>query len=266
MKNLISLKLQGLNYMTIGERLQISYHDCREFSVNKEKLAILTIPDRYFYRPIAILIIPIFFNLFKLSPNKISIFSMVVVSIGFCIVSFSDQKFYALIGSLFFILFMILDCSDGSLARTLLYKHRLENPLGEFFDAFAGYYVICGLWTSLGYYLTVENNDANWFILGTLSSLASLYSRTAYLKLGWIKCEQGLDQEQSKIVRNSVTIKIYKNLDWGGFLLFAIPISIWFEFLEIVLLSMMLVNFVMLAWMFRHAWREAKRFPIRKAD
>lgn len=246
--------------------MKITYEESKKYSVDNEKLAILTIADRYFYRPIAIFLLPILFNLFKLTPNKISIVSMAIVSIGFSLVSLSQDKISVVFGSMFFILFLVLDCADGSLARTLFYKYNIKNPLGEFFDAFVGYYVIAGLWTSLGYYLTILNNDLLWFILGTLSSLASLYSRTAYLKLGWVKCEQGLDKTQAKQIKESFSIKIYKNIDWGGFLLLIIPFAIWFHCLEYILILMFFVNFAMLAWMFRHAYLQTKKFPMYKVE
>lgn len=246
--------------------MNITYEDSKKFSVDKDKLITLTIIDRWFYRPIAIWLNTVLFNLFKLTPNKISIVSMVVVSMGFLFIIFNTNKYFVMLGSLFLMLFMVLDCADGSLARTLFYKYNLKNPLGEFFDAFVGYFVISGLWTSLGYYLTISTDNNIWFILGTLSSLASLYSRTAYLKLGWVKCKQGLDKEQDKKIREGLAIKIYKNIDWGGFLLPCITFAIWLECLEYILIFMMFVNIAMLLWMFRHAYYQSKKFPMYKIE
>ncbi|CAD7287295.1 CDP-alcohol phosphatidyltransferase family protein [Campylobacter suis] len=242
--------------------MKLILQDFKQYSVDKEKLQTLTLLDRYFYRPLAIHLLPLFYNVFRLTPNKISIVSMFIFVIGSIFVIFGHSKSIVIIGSLFFIVFMIFDCADGSLARTLFYKKQIINPLGEFFDAFAGYLVISLLWTSLGYYLTNLYDDIIWFILGAISSFMSLYSRTAYLKLSLVKSQKQLEDGTDKRVRQGALLKLYKNLDWGGFLLIIIPFSIYYDFLHYILILMMLVSFAMLLWTFMFIYKQSILFSI----
>ena len=241
--------------------MKIRYEDMLLYGVNEEKKPTLTLADRLIFRPIGFLLAPILYNQLRLTPNMVSIFSLLVSAVGFIIIFLSTDTLGVLLGCLFLLFFMVLDCVDGSIARVLYSKFNLKNPLGEFFDAFAGYFFIIGLWSSFGYYLTVLNNDINWYIAGTVSSFASLFSRTAYLKLALVKKDQGILGSHEQQNRKSFLFKIYKNLDWGGWLLFIIPIGIIFGFLECILLIMLAVNVAMFAWMCRFSYRQAQIYP-----
>jgi len=139
--------------------MDISHKDLIKFGVGYEKKRTLTVADRYIFRPIGFLILPSAFHYFKLTPNKISILSFFFAAVGFCIFFLSTNAVTILLGCLLCIIFMVMDCMDGTLARVLKQKYQIENPLGEFFDAFVGYFFVVGLWTSLGFYLSQINND-----------------------------------------------------------------------------------------------------------
>jgi len=241
----------------------VSYSDVKKLGVDEVKLASLDIADRYVYRPIATFLLPMLYNIFKLTPNKISIVSMVLAAIGFAFI-LASNVINVIIGSSFLLLFRILDSADGSLARTLFYKYNFNNPIGEFYDALAGYFVICGLWPSFGYYLYFDTGESRWFVLGVLSALTSLYSRTAHLKLLLVEQAQTMDTNIDLGVKQKYIIKIYKNLDWGGFLLILIPAAVWYGFLQILLILYLGINFGMLIGFFRHAYIKTMNYQFMK--
>lgn len=240
--------------------MRISYEDMLLHGVNADKRVTLTTADRIIYRPIGFILAPLLFNKLRLTPNMVSIASLFVAILGFTLICLNSGQFVTLMGCAILTAFMILDCADGSIARVLYYKYKLKNPLGEFFDAFVGYFFIAGLWTSLGYNLTAATENNLWYIIGSISSLASIFARTSYLKLALVKRDNGIIEIHENRNRKSVLFKIYKNLDWGGWLLFIIPAAIISGVLEYVLLTMMAVNFAMAGWMCRFAYVQSQKY------
>ena len=176
--------------------MKIFLKDFIKYDLDEEKKASLTIFDRYFYRPIANFILPVLFNVFKLSPNSISILSLLIAIFGFTLIII-NIGLSSLYGVILLMTWAVLDCADGSLARVLYYKYNYKNPLGEFFDAFAGYGVIAGMWLSLGWLAFELNDDIRLFFIGALSSILGLLSRVSFNKLALVKLGNNINETQN---------------------------------------------------------------------
>ena len=228
--------------------MRISARDLTKYDLNEEKKKSLTYVDRYFYRPFANLLVPFLFNVLKLSPNMISVLSLIVAIIGFAVIMV-DYKNSIYLGVLLLMVWAVLDCADGSLARVLFYKYQVKNPLGEFFDAFAGYGVIAGLWFSLGWASFCESGNVAIFLIGAFSAILGLLSRVSYNKLSLVKIKNGIIEETNS--RQSTLYFIYENLEFGSLLFPVVLIAIYFQLLPEIIFTYFLINILMFFWLCR---------------
>ena len=236
----------------------ISFSDIRKYSLNAVKRQQVTIFDFYFYRPIAYLFLPFLHNYLRLSPNGISILSIAFSSSGFLLLGLNTDIPLALLGVACLMFFMVLDCADGSLARITARKYGHSNPLGEFFDAFAGYIFIAGFGFALGGHGYLNTNNPLWLLLGGLCSVSGLFPRTAFLKLNLTKQPFSETQDEETELRSGPALLIYKNLDWGGGLLFALLLAVYFGRVEWIIFLTLFLNGGMTAWLLRHVYREQR--------
>ncbi len=89
--------------------------------------------DLIFYRPLAFLFTRIIYKT-KITPDNITIAAIFMGVIGGCFYSFGKPVYFKT-GAIFYLLYNILDCSDGQLAR-------LKNngtPVGRIIDGIADY-------------------------------------------------------------------------------------------------------------------------------
>ena len=237
--------------------MKISFGDIEKYELDKSKNQSLTLFDKYFYRPIANHLVPILHNNLKLNPNKISILSLVLAMIGFIFIMTGSTQNLA-IGLFLLMCWAVLDCADGSLARTLFYKYGSRNPLGEFFDAFAGYGVIAFLWLTLSWSAYQDTGDDRLFLVGALSSVLGLFARVSYSKLALVKLKNdlGMNDEDS---RKSVLYQIYENFEFGSALLPFLCLAVFFDVLPFFVIIYFLVNLAMVFWFFRMVYEEANR-------
>jgi phosphatidylglycerophosphate synthase len=235
--------------------LKISLNDIKKYQLDNNKNQSLTFFDRYLYRPVANFIVPILYNNLKLSPNKISLLSLVMALVGFIfIMTGSNQNL--IIGLLFLMIWAVLDCADGSLARTLFYKYGAINPLGEFFDAFAGYGVIAFLWLTIGWWAYQDTGNDLFFLVGSVSSALGLFARVSYSKLALVKLKNNLGLND-KDPRKSTLYIIYENLEFGSALFPLLFLAIFFDLLPFFIITYCLVNLAMVLWLLRMVHKEA---------
>ncbi len=237
--------------------MKITFDDIKKYELDESKNQSLTLFDKYFYRPLANRFVPILHNIFKLSPNKISILSLVVAMIGFVFVMVGGTQ-NLIIGLFFLMLWAVLDCADGSLARVLFYKYGKRNPLGEFFDAFAGYGVIAFLWLTLSWSVYQDTGNEWLFLVGALSSVLGLFARVSYSKLALVKLKNdlGVNDEDS---RKSVLYQIYENIEFGSALFPFLFLAVFFDALAFFIVIYFFVNLAMVFWFFRMIYLEANR-------
>lgn len=225
----------------------ISLLNLREFALTEKDLNRLTFFDRYLYRPIGHLILPFLYNCLRLTPNQISILSLFIAIASS--VSFFYLKPY--IGVFFLLFWAILDCADGSLARVLSAKYKINNKLGEFFDAYVGYFVAGTIWFNIGNFLFILNNNISYLYIGLLSSFLAIYTRCSYLKMQLVllKDKKSFELTNETNPRYSKTYKIYENLEFGSALPILILLFLILNKLIILLYLYLFLNFALFIWL-----------------
>lgn len=112
--------------------MKYSYIDVKS-SITKEKAKEDTLIGKCLYRPAANVLAYFAVNA-KITANMISILS-VIVTFASCIAFLFPFKWATIIGLVLLNIFPVLDCVDGTIARTL----KGASHYGEFFDAMGGY-------------------------------------------------------------------------------------------------------------------------------
>ena len=111
----------------------------------------------------------------KITPNQVSLLSLISCLIGFGFLSLSHTLWGRLIGVTGFLIWSILDCVDGNLARV----RKQFSPIGDLWDAAAGYAAICLMFFGIG--ASGFDHTGRWayycVLLGALSGIFTLYPR-----------------------------------------------------------------------------------------
>lgn len=117
--------------------------------------------DLIIYRPLAFLLIKLIYNT-RITPDQLTLAAIVMGLIGGLFYSFGLQP-SSNIGAVFFILFIILDCSDGQLARL----KKNGSSMGRLLDGIADYIVVSAIYIAIaiGY---SQKDGQPLFILGLL--------------------------------------------------------------------------------------------------
>lgn len=136
---------------------------------------------RYIHRPISFVFTSIAANL-GISANTISYISA-IVALASC-ASFLFGNLYANIIAIFlYNLWVILDCVDGNLARTIR-----KQPFGEFADSISSYILVGFSGAAIGYAayveggLLFESGNAWIIIIGAIGSSADTMMRLIFQK------------------------------------------------------------------------------------
>lgn len=103
--------------------------------------------DLIFYRPLAFLLVKSIYNT-KITPDHLTFGAIIMGLTGGFFYAFGSQL-TCYIGAFFYILFIILDCSDGQLARL----KKNGSSIGRLFDGIADYIVVTAIYfgIAIGY-------------------------------------------------------------------------------------------------------------------
>lgn len=202
-------------------------------------------------RPIGNVFAWVFLNI-GITPNIVSIFVVLIVLIGFifcCINSF----IFALIGLIIFNFFIVFDCVDGSMARTL----KKDSYMGEFFDAVGGYtmclFSMCGASIICYNFSGILPQTFSLLIMfvGCLGGSCDIFSRLVYQKYtsnvfisDYKRGKQINERENDSVDRDNWkrNVFLYARLlidgefGTGGFFPIILLISFLFGFLDIVVI------------------------------
>lgn len=166
----------------------------------------LTIFDRYLFRPIGVLVAFFLYKYFGFTPNKITFASVVATVIGgFFLVT--NQLELAVI---FFLIFPILDCADGTLARAIGDKGKF----GIVVDAVGGYSFIVIFWLSLSFYQSVSGNFLGEILSALILSI-NLWCRL-YLNKKKAVLNDYSTSKNTENPRRSKLYHIYENFEFGS--------------------------------------------------
>lgn len=144
----------------------------------RKKDSILT---RFIYRPLSFFLASVAANL-GISANTVSYCSAIVALIGCGMFLISGTVFH-IIGAVMMIIWLIMDCIDGNLARAIK-----KQPFGEFADAISSYLLVGFMCTTVGFAayqeggLLFEQGNSWIILLGALASSSDTMMRLIYQK------------------------------------------------------------------------------------
>ncbi len=99
----------------------------------------------YFYRPLAYYFTKVFL-LFDCSPTFVTVLSLIPLLVGIPLISFSTNILGRVIGGGMFVLWIVLDCVDGTIARLT----KSTSQYGDLIDATVGYVALWGFPLAVG--------------------------------------------------------------------------------------------------------------------
>lgn len=203
--------------------------------------------SRLFYRPVSFYISSIATKL-NISANQISYFSTILAVVA-CI-SFLFNSFIArLFGSILINLWLILDCADGNIARSIK-----KQPFGEFADATSSYILVSLMCITISFsvYFTggiLFDEKSPWIIfIGAVASISDTLMRLVYQKYTNVSLNlqsSGIIpiQHDKRIDNNCVgsfRVRIEAELGIGGVLPLAILFATIFNALDLIIIYCLL--------------------------
>jgi hypothetical protein len=117
--------------------------------------------DLIFYRPLAFIFVKLIYPT-NLTPNQITTLALIIGMIGGVVIAFNTET-YLIIASLLLIIYDVLDCSDGQLARL----KKNGTSVGRILDGVADYFVTIAVYLGIGFGF-VSNSGNSLFYWGLL--------------------------------------------------------------------------------------------------
>lgn len=199
--------------------------------------------SRFFYRKVAFGIAAVAANV-GISANTVSYFSAIVGVVAcFCFLPISHVAH--IIGAVLINFWLILDCTDGNLARSVK-----SQPFGEFADGISSYILVGLMCSMMGVAVYFEGGlfvpeGSPWIILiGALASSSDSLMRLIYQKYknterdmadrGIIEIENDVRTDHSQV--GSFRIRVEAEFGIGGLLPIAILFAAIFQALDVIVL------------------------------
>lgn len=130
--------------------------------------------DLYFYRPLAFLLVKAIYQT-NITPNQLTVASMFVGVLGGLCYSFGHPSAIAA-GAILYGLSIVIDCSDGQLARL----KKNGTRLGRILDGLIDYVVMIAIYAGIGIGLVPESGDSGmWWLLILAAALSNLFHSVA---------------------------------------------------------------------------------------
>jgi phosphatidylglycerophosphate synthase len=212
--------------------------DFRQVDKLEERESNLTIFDKFVFRPIGTLIAYALYKYTSVSPNQITLFSVLTtVSAGLALV-FGEIN----LAIFLFLIFPILDCSDGTLARVL----KTGNGFGVVVDAMGGYSFISIFWLSIAVYERQTGNFLSEYLalfIMTINLWCRLYlNKKRSVLAGFVRQEKENNQRRSKLYN------IYENIEFGSAQIPLFSILVYIDKIIIFIGIYFVVSFMLLMW------------------
>ena len=197
---------------------------------------------RIFYRPLSFWCASVAANM-GISANAVSYFSLVVAVLGCGLFLFRSSTAH-FIGSVLMMIWGLLDCIDGNIARCVEKK-----PFGEFADSISSYILVGLMSTTMGvaaYFqggILIEAGNPWIILIGALASSSDTMMRLVYQKYrnterkladqGIVKIEEDFRTEGDQ----PFSIKALIDREFGlAIILDILPFASIFNFLDIVVI------------------------------
>ncbi|MCU0363347.1 MAG: CDP-alcohol phosphatidyltransferase family protein [Bacteroidales bacterium] len=127
------------------------------------------IPDLLIYRPAAFMIVRLIYPT-SITPNQVSLTAIVMGLTAGVFYAGGDQRSY-MAGALFFLMFNILDCADGQLARL----KRNGTPAGRIIDGVSDYIATAAVFTGIAIGFALQSGrPAYWMLMLVLTALSTI--------------------------------------------------------------------------------------------
>lgn len=199
--------------------------------------------SRVFYRPLSCATASLMANL-GITANSVSYFSA-IVAVAACGLFLFDSAVCRILGAVLVNIWLLLDCTDGNLARS--YRKQL---FGEFADGISSYILVALLCTCMGisvYHtggVLVEAGSVWIVLVGALASTSDTLMRLIYQKFkavaafhekeGKIPPQEDDRVDHSKV--GSLRVRIESEFGIGGILPLAILLGTVFHFLDLIVI------------------------------
>lgn len=203
--------------------------------------------SRLFYRPVSFLTASIFSNL-GIGSNTVSYYSAIIAIIA-CLLFLPNSFSLNLAGAILINIWLLLDCTDGNMARSV--KKQL---FGEFADGISSYILVAMMCTCMGVCAYQREGilfpaHSVWIIvIGALASTSDTLMRLIYQKFNAEynrHVEQGVlpkleDKRTYHSQVGSLRVRIESELGVGGILPLAILLGTIFHFLDVIVIYCLL--------------------------
>lgn len=161
--------------------MKYTYADVKN-SMPKEKAARDALWVKLWVRPLSVPLSFVALNM-GITPNTISVVSILDTILA-CVLMMSGNNTLAVIGLVVLNLFILWDCMDGAMARTM----KRASYMGEFYDA-AGGYTICAFSLLAGGVCAYYSGNVMLFtsvealiLMSALGSICDVFARLIYQK------------------------------------------------------------------------------------
>ncbi len=199
--------------------------------------------SRIFYRPLSFVTSSVAANI-GLTANTVSYLSIFIALIA-CVLIIIPDRLCNIIGSIFVNIWLLSDCTDGNLARSVK-----KQPFGTFADSVSSYILVAFLCTSIGLstYFNgglLVSKECIWIVLlGCLASSADTLMRLVYQKYKSTERDlidnKFLKEEKEKRTdetqTNSLVVRIESDFGVGGILPILVLLGIIFNILDLVVI------------------------------
>lgn len=124
--------------------------------------------DLIFFRPLASIVVKII-SPTSITPNQITTIALIIGVIGGALFVF-DTHFYLIIAATFLIIYDVLDCSDGQLARL----KQNGTFFGRILDGVSDYFVSTTVYLAIGFgFATNSNSPSLYWMLVILAGISN---------------------------------------------------------------------------------------------
>lgn len=197
--------------------------------------------SKILYRPISFFTASLCANL-NISANAVSYFSALIAVIASGCFLFNNHNI-AIAGAVLINIWLILDCTDGNLARSVK-----AQPMGEFADSLSSYILVAFMFNSMGYYvylnggILVSKNNALILVSGAFASTFDTLSRLIFQKFQSIRKDyyesKGITKDDgiSNSIVNKIRLRLDAEIGLGGILPLVTLLCTIFNFMDVVII------------------------------
>jgi hypothetical protein len=140
----------------------------QEYKNSLKKIEVEEAFDLYFYRPLAFLLVKGIYNTY-ITPNQLTVISMIFGILGGISYGFGSYSAFVA-GGILYLLYNIVDCSDGQLARL----KKSGTVVGRILDGIADYVVSVALYFGIGFgYANNSSSPVLWWIITTAAGFSN---------------------------------------------------------------------------------------------